>query len=237
MTPKDLVRERGAVHWPLLGCFIAIAIASSGSAVLALASGREALWQRDTTIIVLFITAADLFLLMTAALACIERPQRRREDRFGMDEETTVRIGAETRTARIANLSTIGARIRCGNPPPAGSPCVVTIDGVGDIEAVARRVDRHGFTTEFRARGLERDALIRKLYCGRSVTPVESYRTLPVICAVLGRASEIFRAAAASLTGLYPRNPAVAADPHPAESESAFTAPAADETISAASAP
>jgi cellulose synthase (UDP-forming) len=103
-------------------------------------------------------------------LGCVELPRYRREERFATAEPARIRTGDRIFMAPLADVSVSGARIQTPRPGLVGGLVTITLEHVGDIEA--RIVDGSDamFFVEFAASDKTRDALIRKLSPGGTVS-------------------------------------------------------------------
>jgi cellulose synthase (UDP-forming) len=139
----------------------------------------------------LFWSLYNVVVLSIAAIFCVERPRYRREERFAAEEEAWVRAsGGEFLPARLVDLSLGGCRIRplVDGAPGAGASVGVWIEGVGEVRATCVAADANGLRLAFLAEPTAKAALVRRIFGGGMVRPIETLRPGDFAAAALRRA-------------------------------------------------
>ncbi len=208
VTAKGLSSSAVTVQWRILAPYALLAGATILGTVTHIRnfSAAHGVQGYSFNICWSILNAATLTL---AAMACIEVPQRRRDERFITDEEAVVRLsmiggvgvgqgsgdlnapGANIEIAcQLQNLSLGGAEIACpdGWKSLVGPACLVIYSSADQVSLALpfTVVKRRGnlLTIQFAAEPWIRHALIRKLFTGSYHQDVEEIRAFSVLSAL-----------------------------------------------------
>ena len=178
VTAKGISTTGVTVQWAMLWKFAALGMLTLLGMFAHLsrfdpAHGKEGY----ATNILWSLLSAAVFSL--AAMACIELPHRRRDERFQTDEHATVRIGETDVPCRVRDISLGGAAVVWGSAPAAGGhdpwntlagPAALVVgDGEGaHLHLPCDVMQSRGalLTVRFHPDTWIRHALIRKLFTG-----------------------------------------------------------------------
>jgi hypothetical protein len=139
----------------------------------------------------LFWRFYHIVVLSIATIFCVERPRYWREERFAAEEEAWVRAsGCEFILARLEDLSLGGCRI-CSlvdGAAGAGASVGVWIKGVGALRVTCVVADANGPLLAFLAEPAAKAALVRRVFGGGMVRPIETRRPGDFAATALRRA-------------------------------------------------
>lgn len=208
VTAKGLSTSSVTIQWRILAPYAFLAAATILGTITHIQNFSDAHGVQGYSFNICWsiLNAATLTL---AAMACIEVPQRRRNERFATDEEAAVRLSiignvkpisgssnlSESRTdasqrdiaCRLRNISLGGAEVVCpdGWRSLVGPACLI-IDSAADRVSLAipfAVVTRRGnlLTIQFDPDPWIRHALIRKLFTGTYHQDVEQISAFSVL--------------------------------------------------------
>ncbi|HEX2116380.1 MAG TPA: glycosyltransferase [Alphaproteobacteria bacterium] len=192
VTCKDTCRKNVVVHWSLLARFAAILLVTGGGAAAAL-SGYLVPAQSDAIGIALWMSAVDIVILAVAAMACIERPRARLDERFPIAERAIVQTSTRSFSVTTEDLSVSGARIRCATALKPGTSIILHVKDVGSIPALVLRRGHSSAALGLQPSPAHRDALLRKLHARDHHRINGPYPLLPVLRAAMARLVSLFR--------------------------------------------
>jgi cellulose synthase (UDP-forming) len=190
VTDKGMTRARVSVRWSLAGPFLGLAALTLLGVGLAAVRGLPAGVDAGVETMNLFWSLYNVVVLSVAAIFCVERPRYRREERFAADEEAWVRAsGGEFLPARLEDLSLGGCRIRplLDGAPGSGAAVGVWIKGVGEVRATCLAADANGLRLAFLPDSTAKAALVRRIFGGGMVRPIETLRPGDFVAAALRR--------------------------------------------------
>jgi len=132
--------------------------------------------------IAVFWSGLNVLALALAALLCIEGPRLRREERFVLQEPAVLRCGGQRHAVVLVDASVDGFHLRTESPVPALAEGVtLEVRDVGEVALEMVRVWPGRLSGRFVPSQPQREALIRKLFCGdysNHVEQVQSWRKL-----------------------------------------------------------
>lgn len=171
VTRKAITTSSYTFNWLLLRwLLIPIGLLTVGSIYVLLDPASPRRVEGDWA---LSLALSGYFLCMWigTAIACIERPQRRVDDRYEANERVRVRDLGEMRRWHCKNISVGGALLETdGVEPP--TELELELDGVGTVRArLVRSVGSHAAAYAF-ASPERRSDLIRKIYCTDHYVPL-----------------------------------------------------------------
>jgi hypothetical protein len=179
VTDKAVRRAGITWHWKTLRWLVLLA----GALIIGIAirlsvepATEEAFWL---TAGVIAFSTFWLLQLTGAAIAAIEAPKYRADDRYFTSEQALVSAGEMRLAWRCRDLSLGGALLETGGLTSLPGMATIELAGVGPMRA--RLVSRPG--PDLAAYAFEspeqRPALIRKLYCTDGYIPSPERWTLP----------------------------------------------------------
>jgi hypothetical protein len=168
VTLKRAVNDRTVVHWRLVWTFVAVIGLHLAGIVFALSTDLGAKVGEGPWLLALGCTAFNVVVAALAALASIDRPRRRQDERFSASEASLILWEEKWRPATVLDASLSGLRIAVAMPLAVGSPIAVQVSQVGVLSGhVARHAGEGVYAVALAVEGALRDALIRKLFSGR----------------------------------------------------------------------
>ena len=189
VTAKGGDRDRLVVQWPMLARFgLLLGLTIAGMLYGSFADYAPERQEVGSTAIVVFWSVYNIVVLLLAMAACVEFPRYRAEERITTAERVRVSAGDCTFTAPLADISVGGARIRAPSPGQAGDMIRLTLQNIGEVAARIIRDTEDGFAVAFDAADGQRDALIRKIYCGDYEQPYSRVHGREVMRALVARA-------------------------------------------------
>ena len=189
VTAKGGDRDRLVVQWPMLARFgLLLGLTIAGMLYGSFADYAPERQEVGSTAIVVFWSVYNIVVLLLAMAACVEFPRYRAEERITTAERVRVSAGDCTFTAPLADISVGGARIRAPSPGQAGDMIRLTLQDIGEVAARIIRDTEDGFAVAFDAADGQRDALIRKIYCGDYEQPYSRVHGREVMRALVARA-------------------------------------------------
>ena len=189
VTAKGATRDRTVVQWSLAGWFLGLALLTLGGIYFAAWHGAWRGAAVGAEVMNLFWSLYNLLTLLIATLMCIERPRYRAEERFWAREPAQLETGAGALAVELRDLSVSGCHFRLPDEaaPEVGDLLDLTVQGVGALACEVRRVRGRDCHVAFRAEGTGQLGLIRKLFSGAYLRPVQAMQT-PDLLRVLLRA-------------------------------------------------
>ena len=206
VTAKGLSTSGVTVQWRLLWPFLAMAALTAFGVLVHVPDFSRAHGTQGYTANI-FWSLLNGAVLILAALACIELPHRRRDERFSTEERAIVRLSScfsdqaedepvETSLAkqlhcRVKDISLGGA---CLVAPEGwhdlAGPAQLLLDGCGEDTAIAlpfNVVNRKGslLTIQFHSATWIRHALIRKLFTGAYHREIENIKVRHVMTSLV----------------------------------------------------
>lgn len=197
VTDKGVIRTQTRLHLgPLAWIVPNILIMAAG---IAVGVGERVTFTGPRALLYVW-TAASLAVLSTAALFCVERPQRRSEERFSAGAEVVeVELPHGRGRAELVDLSSTGARVRCAELGVAVGDSLSLWLGakVGWVRAlVVRRDQQQRLGLRFDTDSTNRAALIAKVYSSEYVKPVRAGSLCSLLAGVGFRLLAPFRSGA-----------------------------------------
>jgi len=180
VTAKGLVTGGWTVEWNLMAPFLVLAALNVLGVLLHSSRFSPAHGQAGYTLAVLW-SLINAAILLLAALACIEPPRRRRDERFSTSEKVTIRLlpmGGDPieLPGELKDISLGGAAIKEIGETHTGwrnvaGPSELVLYSKADAKDLVlpfRVVDRRGeiLSIQFHEETWIRHALIRKLFTG-----------------------------------------------------------------------
>jgi cellulose synthase (UDP-forming) len=189
VTPKGGIRDRMLVQWRrIAGLGLLLGLTILGMLYGSLADYTPERQEAGSTAIVLFWSIYNIIVLLLAMAVCVEFPRYRSEERVATTEPVKVSAGENVFPAALTDISVTGAHIRAPTPRAPGDIVLLTLQDIGEIEARIIRQTQDGFAVEFVETEALRDALIRKVYCGRYAQRPVQVRELHILHALFERA-------------------------------------------------
>lgn len=191
VTDKGATRDRAVVRWGLAGPFLGLAGLTLLGVGLAAVQGPPAGADAGVEAMNLFWSLYNVVVLSIAAIFCVERPRFRREERFAAAEEAWIRrLGGEFVPARLEDLSLGGCRLSplAEGVPAPGERAGIWIEGVGEAGATCVAADAQGLRLAFLPDQTVKAALVRRIFGGGMVRPIETLRPGDFAAAALRRA-------------------------------------------------
>jgi cellulose synthase (UDP-forming) len=168
VTPKGGIRDRVLVQWRRIAVFgLLLSLTVLGMVYASLTDFAPERQEAGSTAIVLFWSIYNIVVLLLTMAVCVEFPRYRSEERIATTEPVQVSAGGCVFTAPLTDLSVTGAGIRATSPGAPGELVLLTLQDIGDVKAQIIRQTQDGFAVEFAYTHGQRDALIRKIYCGK----------------------------------------------------------------------
>jgi cellulose synthase (UDP-forming) len=166
VTAKGGDRTKVVVQWPLMMPFLLLFALTVGGMVVPLTSDfifNHAATAGDGMAVVMFWTVYNLFVLLVAIAACIERPRPNRPQRQIVEPVTLLMAGREQR-GWLVNLGVGGARISGLNDLEPGMTGRLRLPIIGDIEARIIAPTQDGYRVGFAPTANQRDRIIARLH-------------------------------------------------------------------------
>jgi cellulose synthase (UDP-forming) len=186
VTAKGISTDTVVVQWGLFLRFAGLAALTFLGVLLHLSifSPRRTLEGYDTTI---FWSIVNIVVLLLAALACVELPKRRKDERFETREAAVLRLnGGIELHCRLQDISLGGAMVvrPDGWRNLAGPAALVLDDGVLVVPIGVARREGNIVALSFVLDAALRRALIVKLYTGSYDREVEAVKIHEVFVAL-----------------------------------------------------
>jgi cellulose synthase (UDP-forming) len=189
VTAKGLSTSEVTIHWDLLLPFLGLAAATIVAMFIHTARFDSFHGRSGFEMNILWSLLNSLMLCL-AALACVEPPRRRKNERFHSDVQVTVRLGDGTPLhCNLLDISLGGARLfRDGGWRGLVGDARLVLDG-GRLELPLHLVrrDEHYLAVSFDADRETRRVLIRELFTGNYHNEVETI-SAPQVYLALARA-------------------------------------------------
>lgn len=166
VTAKGGDRTRVVVQWPLMMPFLLLFALTVGGMIVPLTSDflfNHAATAGDGMAVVMFWTVYNLFVLLVAIAACIERPRPNRPQRQIVEPVTLLMAGREHR-GWLVNLGVGGARVSGLSELQPGMTGVLRLPIIGDIEARIIAPTQDGYRVGFAPTADQRDRIIARLH-------------------------------------------------------------------------
>jgi cellulose synthase (UDP-forming) len=174
VTDKGVSRDSVTIHWRQLRVFLALAIGLVAGLTYGWTGARHlnADWRAFNT----FWSLYGIVVLIAACVPCIERPRRRRSERFPVAQLAVVRGSNGTGThATVVDLSTEGALVRLPDHVYRTDVRTIELNGIGSIPCVVvRGASTNAVGLRLAAGPAQRAALIKLLYCSMAHLPLAS---------------------------------------------------------------
>jgi cellulose synthase (UDP-forming) len=175
VTLKRAVNDGVIVHGRLVSRFgVVLALYALGTLTAALTDLGP---RSDDPMLPLAVTwtLINIAILGLAILACVERPRRRKQERFTMSEPVAIELGGEKHLGLATQAGLSGMMVESEFDVPLGVRLRIAMENVDlDDAVIVRNVPGKGFAVTYDVTGPQRDALIRKLFSGRyGVAPEE----------------------------------------------------------------
>lgn len=189
VTPKGAA-SRITVDWFTLTAIACLLAATLLGLARNLVPELQTLRQKEFFPYALGWSVVNVVMLSIAALICFDAPRKRKEERFAIDEPTTL----DGRPAVIADISLGGARVRHDAGRRVADRGAVVSLAVADVREPLRAEVRNSNPRELMAAFTElsepqREDLIVKLFTGRYSNEIyEVYDTRSVVATILRRA-------------------------------------------------
>ncbi|WP_181708558.1 glycosyltransferase family 2 protein [Chthonobacter rhizosphaerae] len=170
VTAKGGDRSRTVVQWPLMMPFLVVFGLTVGGLAVNLTSDflfNHASAAGDGIAIVLFWTLYNLFVLLVAIAACVERPRYDRPQRQVV-EPVTFTVDGIDHAAWMVNLGVEGARISGPAGFRTGTAGTLHVGGVGALPATVAAPTRDGWRLRTSPDPDQRASLIAKLHTARA---------------------------------------------------------------------
>ncbi|GGK48780.1 glycosyltransferase [Salinarimonas ramus] len=166
VTAKGGDRTRTVVQWPMMRPFLVLFALTVGGLVATLNSDflfNNAAAAGDGMVVVLFWTIYNLFVLLVAIAACIERP---REDRPMRQEARAVTIAglSGAQPGWLVDLGVAGAQVSGPSGFAAGEPARLDLPTIGSVEAVVDAPTGDGVRLRLEPTPSQREAIIALLH-------------------------------------------------------------------------
>ena len=189
VTAKGLCIDKRTIQWGLMAPLLTIACLTAGGLLMNL-SPASPLAGTGSFAINLIWSIFNVFVLIVAALVCIELPQRRRDERFQTDEPACMILKDGSRVlCTLRDISLRGARVARseGWPHPPGDGVLAMDDGMLNVKfRLVRKVDGD-LALKFFTDTETRRSLIVKLFTGRYANEVVQIKFGRVLQSVAGR--------------------------------------------------
>lgn len=128
VTAKGGDRSKRVVQWPILRYFLAyIALTLTGIIVTFVLDNDR--WTEASSSIALMWSWYNLVILLVASLVCIEQPRYRKSERYPVNRNATLFLGAERLGRFMRDVSATGFRFAGVAPGPAGTTVDVEFHG------------------------------------------------------------------------------------------------------------
>ncbi len=166
VTAKGGDRTRVVVQWPLMWPFLIFFGLTVAGLVLNLTSDfmfNHSATAGDGMIVVMFWTVYNLFVLLVAIAACIERPRTNAPQRQLVTPVTLVAPDGEQR-GWLVRLSADQARIAGPHGLAVGAPVGLVLPMIGQIPASVASPTRDGFKLDLMPSERQRDFIIARLH-------------------------------------------------------------------------
>lgn len=171
VTAKGGDRTRIVVQWPLMLPFLILFGLTIGGLIVSLTSDflfNHASTAGDGMMIVMFWTVYNLFVLVVAMAACIERPRPNRPQRQKVEPATLVVGGAEHR-GWLINLGVGGARLSGPTGLQVGATGQLRLPIIGEVEARIIAPTGDGYRIALTPTPEQRDRIIARLHTASAV--------------------------------------------------------------------
>ena len=166
VTAKGGDRTKVIVQWPVMRPFLILLGLTVGGLVVSLKSDflfNTASSAGDGKMIVMFWTIYNLFVLLVAISACIERPRANRPQRQTVEPVVLTLAGRE-HAGWLLNLGLDGARISGPSSLILGAEGSLRIATIGDVSATILRSTRDGYRLGLQPTTRQREMMIAKLH-------------------------------------------------------------------------
>lgn len=166
VTAKGGDRTRTVVQWPMMRPFLALFALTVGGLVVTLHSDfvfNNAATAGDGMVVVLFWTIYNLFVLLVAMAACIERPRADRPMRQQV-RAVSLRGASGLQPGWLVELGVDGARISGPAGLAAGEAITLAIPGIGTVAGSVAGPTGDGLRLALAPTAQERDAIIALLH-------------------------------------------------------------------------
>jgi cellulose synthase (UDP-forming) len=143
VTPKGASAAARRVDLRTFSVLAAIIVLTLGSFVATALAGADPVQHPDEVVASVFWTMYTLVVLTFAALTCFERPYRRGEERFPVQQPAELRSGDQFLGVLILDISVSGARIETGGAASLRSDDRVELGvlGIGTLPGIVVRRD------------------------------------------------------------------------------------------------
>ncbi|WP_065756727.1 glycosyltransferase [Bradyrhizobium paxllaeri] len=171
VTAKGGNRTKVVVQWSLMRPFLILLGLTVGGLVVPLNSDfifNTSSTAADGLAVVMFWTVYNILVLLVATAVCIERPRYNRPQRQ-VPEPTALTIGGEKQRGWLINLGPEGGRVSGPVGLSLGTTGLLTIPGIGDVEALVLAPTRDGYRLRFSSTTTQRAQIIEKLHTARAV--------------------------------------------------------------------
>ncbi|WP_028349891.1 glycosyltransferase [Bradyrhizobium murdochi] len=171
VTAKGGNRTKVVVQWSLMRPFLMLLGLTVGGLVVPLNSDfifNTSSTANDGLAVVMFWTVYNILVLLVATAVCIERPRYNRPQRQ-VTEPTTLTIGGEKHRGWLINLGPEGGRVSGPFGLSLGTTGLLTVPGIGDVEALVLAPTRDGYRLKFSSTTMQRAQIIEKLHTARAV--------------------------------------------------------------------
>jgi cellulose synthase (UDP-forming) len=189
VTKKGANRNSVTYHWHAMWWMLVIAILTVAGLVNGLFNPHAPAITKDFAILNYFWSYYNLAVLFVGINVCIERPKRRRAERFVASESVLLQLPEREIRARLRDIAENGVRVELTTDAAIdiGQRLDVEIQGVGPVAATVVRRTEGGFGLLLRPSDLQHQALVRKVYSPQYVHPVREGRFMQVCFTVLRR--------------------------------------------------
>ena len=193
VTTKGTRRGEVVVQWSLAGPFLALALSTIGGIGWRIGEGPLPGTPSDTEVMNLFWSIYNCLVLFIACMICVERPRFRQEERFIADEFAQLRLPEKALpiSVRLHDISVTGCRIDLADSETSlrpGDNVRISIGEVGELAATVQRVVAGSISLAFRGTPSQQVAMIRKLFSGTYVRPVQETSTCALLKVLAKRA-------------------------------------------------
>ncbi|CAM5186043.1 Cellulose synthase (UDP-forming) OS=Bosea thiooxidans OX=53254 GN=SAMN05660750_02135 PE=4 SV=1 [Bosea thiooxidans] len=189
VTAKGGDRTKVVVQWPLMMPFLLLFALTVGGLIVPLTSDfifNHTTAAGDGMAIVMFWTIYNLFVLLVAIAACIEKPRPNRPQRQIVEPVTLLMAGQEQR-GWLVNLGVGGARVSGVSDLQPGMTGVLRLPIIGDIEARIIAPTQDGYRIGFAPTAEQRDRIIARLHTA-SAAPGTNQGNIALMIRELARA-------------------------------------------------
>lgn len=189
VTNKGVTRRNVTIHWQFLGLYLCLGGAMLAGAMYTAFDTTAPAHGDALRYWNYFMCAYHLFVFYAAAAPTVEGAKLRKEERFRTSEKAELLVGSGPTAGIIRDLSVEGALV---SPATVvhDDALIIHVSGVGELAArVRRRRDDGSLGIEFVHAQGTREAMIRKIFCGKRYVPFpERWSLSRAGVAVLARA-------------------------------------------------